>query len=108
MKRYQWPGNVRELEHIVEYALNVMDDGEFKIHHLPKHIMNRKIETSSEQMLSDSIYDSELSYLVENYEDTIIRKVLKHYDNNITLAAKSLGIKRQSLQYRIRKYGIVI
>lgn len=110
LKRYQWPGNVRELEHIVEYALNVMDDGDFRISHIPRHVMIRQVEDENELegLFKDSIYENELSYMVENFEDMIIRKVLNHHDNNITLAAKSLGIKRQSLQYRIRKYGIII
>ncbi len=108
LKRYQWPGNVRELEHIVEYALNVMDDGEFKINHIPRHVMTSQDSDEGEGLFTESIYENELSYMVEKFEDMIIRKVLKHHDNNITLAAKSLGIKRQSLQYRIRKYGIII
>lgn len=110
LKKYEWPGNVRELEHIVEYALNVMDDGEFTLMHIPRHIMSRQVEDEkeSEGLFKDSIYENELSYMVGKFEDMIIRNVLEHNDNNITLAAKSLGIKRQSLQYRIRKYGIII
>ncbi|SHI49064.1 arginine utilization regulatory protein [Dethiosulfatibacter aminovorans DSM 17477] len=110
LKKYHWPGNVRELEHIVEYALNVMDDGEFRIDHIPKHVMTGQVEEEKKSIgfFEDSIYDSELSYMVEKFEDMVIRKVLERNDNNITVAAKSLGIKRQSLQYRIRKYGIIL
>jgi arginine utilization regulatory protein len=110
LKKYEWPGNVRELEHIVEYALNVMDDGIFRLGHIPRHVMTGKSDEGKEEsgLFKESIYENELSYMVEKFEDMILRKVLKHNDNNITLAAKSLGIKRQSLQYRIRKYGIII
>ena len=110
LKKYEWPGNVRELEHIVEYALNVMDDGIFRLGHIPRHVMTDKSDEGKEEtgLFTESIYENELSYMVEKFEDMILRKVLKHNDNNITLAAKSLGIKRQSLQYRIRKYGIII
>jgi arginine utilization regulatory protein len=110
LKKYQWPGNVRELEHIVEYALNVMDDGIFRLGHIPRHVVTGSADKDKEEtgLFAESIYENELSYMVEKFEDRILRKVLKHNDNNITLAAKSLGIKRQSLQYRIRKYGIII
>lgn len=42
------------------------------------------------------------------YESQVLRIVLEHYGNNISRAVKSLGISRQSLSYRIKKYGFFI
>jgi len=38
LRSYKWPGNVRELFHVVEYALNVIEDNSWKVSHLPKYI----------------------------------------------------------------------
>ena len=37
----------------------------------------------------------------------MLRAVLEYYGGNITRAADSLGLRRQSLQYRMKKYGII-
>jgi len=113
LKSYNWPGNVRELFHIVEYALNVIENDTWKISHLPKYITNSynesndKLDNFSYDERPD-IFESDLQYIMDNYESKILKKVLEHNGYNISRAADSLGIKRQSLQYRIKKYGIVI
>lgn len=113
LKSYNWPGNVRELFHIVEYALNVIENDTWKISHLPKYITNSYNESNekSENFNYDEqpdIFESDLQYIMDNYESKILKKVLEHNGYNISRAADSLSIKRQSLQYRIKKYGIVI
>ncbi|MGO4972152.1 helix-turn-helix domain-containing protein [[Clostridium] aminophilum] len=40
---------------------------------------------------------------VEKFEQTYIRKTMNHYKWNISKSAEALGLKRQSLQYRLRK-----
>jgi arginine utilization regulatory protein len=113
LKSYNWPGNVRELFHIVEYALNVIENDTWKISHLPKYITNSynesndKLDNFNYDERPD-IFESDLQYIMDNYESKILKKVLEHNGYNISRAADSLGIKRQSLQYRIKKYGIVI
>lgn len=113
LKSYKWPGNVRELFHVVEYALNVMEDNSWKISHLPKYITNfykenNEIAISYRKDDDINLYKNNLQYIIDNYESDIIKKVLDHYGYNISKAANSLGIKRQSLQYRIKKYGIIV
>jgi len=113
LKSYNWPGNVRELFHIVEYALNVIESDTWKISHLPKYITDSYNEIS-ENMDNfnfeepSGIYENDLQYIMDNYESKILKKVLEHNGYNISRTADSLGIKRQSLQYRIKKYGIVV
>lgn len=113
LKSYNWPGNVRELFHIVEYALNVIESDTWKISHLPKYITdsynenNENIDNFSLDEPS-GIYENDLQYIMDDYESKILRKVLEHNGYNISRTAGSLGIKRQSLQYRIKKYGIVV
>jgi arginine utilization regulatory protein len=47
-----------------------------------------------------------LEQYIQEAETYYLKKVLKHHGNNITQAAKSLGMSRQNLQYRLRKYGV--
>ncbi|MGD9569540.1 MAG: sigma-54 interaction domain-containing protein [Sedimentibacter sp.] len=115
LRKYKWPGNVRELFHIVEYALNVIEGNSWKISHLPKYITDYYEETTEKpidydknQNDNEHIYGKELQYLMDCYESDILRKVLEHNGFNISKTAASLGIKRQSLQYRIKKYGIIV
>ncbi|KEO82764.1 ATPase AAA [Tumebacillus flagellatus] len=52
---YEWPGNVRELQHLIEGAMNLMDEErEIEMVHLPLHHVRRKkilapMEVSSEE-----------------------------------------------------------
>lgn len=111
LKSYKWPGNIRELFHIVEYALNVIEGNSWEISHLPKSFMNnfkekKKINDNININDDINIYENDLQNIMEIYERKVIRQILKYYNFNISKAASSMGIKRQSLQYRIKKYGI--
>ncbi|TXC90799.1 PAS domain S-box protein [Metabacillus litoralis] len=113
---YDWPGNVRELEHIIEGAMNLIEPEEEIIDfpHLPLPFRQKtsSLEPSiSEAMISDmfkDIDDDHLSlekYMV-NTEKKYLAKVLQDHDYNISKAAKTLDISRQSLQYRLRKFNL--
>ena len=45
---------------------------------------------------------------MDEYECQILTQALDFYGYNITKTADALGLRRQSLQYRLRKYGIII
>lgn len=40
------------------------------------------------------------------YEFHVLKETLARHQGNIPKAAKELGLARQNLQYRMRKYGI--
>lgn len=109
LEGYSWPGNVRELMHAVEYSLNIIDYNSFNIDHLPKHLLSNVNKNDSNNNLSRvDIFNNSLEYIMNDYEHDIIKAVLDYNGSNITKSSDSLGIKRQSLQYRIKKYGIII
>ncbi|MCT4621474.1 MAG: sigma 54-interacting transcriptional regulator [Marinisporobacter sp.] len=104
-KNYKWPGNVRELENIIEGAMNIIENGSIlkKEHFSPQ--ANAKIFAfiyEDHVELKKSLPDT-----LEEIEKNIITKVLKSCNNNISRAALELGIKRQTLQHKLRKYKIV-
>lgn len=100
-KEYEWPGNVRELLHSIEYAFNIMIEDIINVRDLPKYMQKQK-KVSSKEIL----HYRTLEEIMGQYEKEVIKNTLKVHKNNITKAANQLGVKRQSLQYRIKKYEI--
>ncbi len=88
---YTFPGNVRELFYIIEYSY--------------LNSKNSKITTND---LPNSIYFKEfdLSKETSEFEKKIIKETLYLTNFNISKAGKILKIPRQTLQYKIKKYGI--
>jgi arginine utilization regulatory protein len=112
---YDWPGNVRELEHVIEGAMNLIEHEEtISYSHLPFSFRKKSILKEENplpafnrlDMSSNRTKIKKLADFVEEAEKLYIKHVLKWHDNNITKTAKALGISRQSLQYRLRKYQI--
>ena len=107
---YDWPGNVRELENVIESAMNMID----KEHILkPEHLSAKTKEMIIKNEESDTIKhllnnNNTLDEVLSCIERELINNALKDNSYNITKAAKSLGIKRQSLQHKIKKFKIDI
>lgn len=94
---YHWPGNIRQLKHSIECAMNVVSEDSLliKIEHLPKYLMfcpNKHADTLFNQ--------------IEDSEKNRIKIALKKNNGNIARTAAELGISRQNLQYRIKKYNL--
>jgi len=100
-ERHDWPGNVRELENCIERAI-VMGKGDvIQPSDLPAYMLS---------VCSPISYGISLSYSnansLEEVEKDLILKALKKTGGNQVKAARSLGISRRTLQYRMGKYGI--
>ena len=109
LRAYHWPGNIRELFHVVDYAQNVADSTVMKPEHLPSYLLRGREPAGPSAPLSKPIdfQNTSLQGLLDDYEREIITQALEYYGYNISQTAQALGILRQSLQYRIRKYGLV-
>ncbi|MCP4351729.1 MAG: PAS domain S-box protein [Desulfobacterales bacterium] len=125
--KYDWPGNVRELEHIIEGAMNMIGD-EKTIHarHLPDYFRNiqkcqevpaEKTEMSETDSLPPEkalgrIRQPAIAALVSQSEEMaekekeIICRTLEEHKGNVSRSARSIGISRQLLHYKIKKLGI--
>ena len=110
---YDWPGNVRELEHIIEGAMNLMmSEDVIDYSHLPIQYRNKSPLPKERHLIGPEqlpIHSSNqtipLKEKMEKAEKVYIQKVLHENKGNISKTAKSLGLSRQSLQYRLRKFG---
>lgn len=99
---YDWPGNVRELEHVIKGAMHILDGKSIRLMDLPANISKHKIAEEF-TLRSD---DLELKSALEQVEKQMIEKAMDISGENITQAAKKLGIPRQTLQYKIKKLQI--
>lgn len=107
---YDWPGNVRELEHVIEGAMNLIDLEEMiTFSHLPNHIRNKpQFNRAAEMNNGDMLIQAEkpLDLYLQDAEIAYLKRTLQQQNGNITKTAQALGMSRQNLQYRLRKYGI--
>ncbi|NQX58213.1 sigma-54 interaction domain-containing protein [Paenibacillus qinlingensis] len=110
---YHWPGNIRELSHAIESTYNMMELECERIedHHLPAYLQgNTGTTTLRSSPHSDPIEDfssRRLTDKVKQMEKETITDALASHQYNITLTAQALGIKRQALQYKLNRYGIL-
>ncbi len=95
MINFNWPGNIRELENVIELIINTES--------IPAEYFGQ-VDANDEPMLSMK----EESYDMEHVEKEHLEKVLKKYKGNITHSAAALGIRRNTLYNKMKKYGIKI
>jgi DNA-binding NtrC family response regulator len=93
LTNYQWPGNIRELQHSIEKAVilsdsPVLDASDFTFHNSSK--------MSAE---NDNI-------TLEEMEKKLIAESIKKHDNNLSTVASKLGITRQTLYNKLKKYDL--
>ena len=104
---YDWAGNIRELEHAIEHAMNILPDDRSVItpDYIPDHILSlAALPFYEEGKVQEN--PSSLSSAMQNTERQILRKALLENGGNISKTARSFGISRQNLQYRIKHSGI--
>ncbi|MHC4414660.1 MAG: sigma 54-interacting transcriptional regulator [Planctomycetota bacterium] len=102
MRRYHWPGNVRELRNVVERA-TLLAEGHITPEHLPHEIAGAAADADSAP--GSGPPDDPISVLAET-ERELIAKALKETNWNQSAAARGLGISRDILRYRIKRYRI--
>ncbi len=91
LQQYNWPGNVRELQNTLARAVIMSDDKQVKFNLLGS--------TGSELSAPPSLN-------IEDNEKLLIRKALLTNQGNVTRAAFDLGLDRNALYRRMKKYGI--
>ncbi|MFP4049144.1 MAG: helix-turn-helix domain-containing protein [Desulfovermiculus sp.] len=132
---YTWPGNVRELEHVLEGAMNAVGkERVLRLEHIPANFAIEE-KSSSEAQTGNNFYtffpikdqdkllkgldrlksgnsetefqgDISLTRAQNRNEAELLYKVIKAAEGNISMAARHLGISRQLLHYKLKKFGI--
>ena len=100
---YHWPGNVRELRNVVERAMILGEGDTLLMEHLPLDVLG---QAQSPDGLAKGFRIPPEGISMEKLEETLVRQALDMTARNQTRAAKLLDISRDSLRYRMQKFGI--
>ncbi|PRZ00693.1 sigma-54 dependent transcriptional regulator [Marinilabilia salmonicolor] len=93
--KYNWPGNIRELEHAIEKAVILSDSNILK----PDDFFLRPVTGTNTGSLDTSMS-------LEEMEKQLISAALDNHPGNITAAAAQLGITRQTLYNKMKKFNL--
>ena len=91
LKEYNWPGNIRELEHTIEKAVILSDGTKLK----PDDILFKPISKKSKL----------IPQTIEEMEKQMIASAFEKHKGNYSSTAEELGITRQTLYNKMKKYG---
>jgi len=92
LANHDWPGNIRELQHSIEKAVILSDSPVLK----PSDFSFSSIQRSN--------INTELT--IEEMEKKMIIESLRKYNNNMSEVASRLGITRQTLYNKMKKYEL--
>ena len=99
---YPWPGNVRELSHVIERAVLWSREPILAVEHLSLPALSPAEGDGSRRVPSAEIPDGDLG----QWERSMIERAMREAGGNQTKAAQRLGITRDTLRYRLKKFGL--
>ena len=103
LENYRYPGNVRELENLLMSAVSLIDEEHViteKLLRIPKETGVSRGHFSIEEL------DEPLDEYLREVEKILLTEALSNAKGNISQGAKALGIKRQTLQHKMKKYDL--
>jgi two-component system, NtrC family, response regulator AtoC len=116
---YPWPGNVRELSHVIERAVLWSRESTLNVDNLSltapmgtgSDSANRTREPLEQtpQAADGPVVISELppqGVDLGQWERSMIERAMQEAGGNQTKAAQRLGITRDTLRYRLKKFGL--
>ncbi len=116
---YSWPGNIRELENVIERGIILTDPNESISVPALFPRAPEEPQTASERVSSDGVLiqpgngqGSWISQLLssglslDEIEESLIREAMQQANQNVSGAARLLGLSRPALAYRLKKIGI--
>jgi two-component system, NtrC family, nitrogen regulation response regulator NtrX len=101
LQLYSWPGNVRELRNIVERLMLLATDGQVDLNTVQMALPGDASDRSAGSTGSGPLADR-----VQCFEREVILAELKRSQNNMSLAAKTLGLERSHLYKKAEQVGI--
>lgn len=94
--QYDWPGNVREIRNVIERAMVLSNNSILNLSDFPQEIQQPNAPSFSRE--SDKL---------SQHEKLLLQEALQQCHGNISAAARELGITRDTLRYRMEKFGLM-
>lgn len=101
LKNHEWPGNVQELENVIAQTVIITKTEKALPSSLPAGVAGPVKQVGGEAFEHKGVTSQ-----LESIEREIILNALVAENWNQSRAAEQLGIKRTTLQYKLRKYSI--
>lgn len=92
--KHTWPGNIRELQHCMEKAVIISENGTLR-----KHDIQITSYPQTQTSLDTGITLNEMEY-------EMIKLAIKQHKGNMSAVASQLGISRQTLYNKMKKYDL--
>ncbi len=103
LTHYPWPGNVRELKNLCERMLILFSGRRIEVENLPQEIRHSQPESIN---LTGVFKLPEQGLKMDDLEADLIKQALNRALGNRSKAARLLGLTRDTLLYRMKKYAI--
>nr|WP_297402955.1 sigma-54-dependent Fis family transcriptional regulator [uncultured Marinobacter sp.] len=120
---YHWPGNIRELENVIERGVILTDNNETISRESlfagvpelrpkePQGVVDSQGQLVTElNATTTGDWVSEImgnSISLDEVEETLMRRAMEEANQNVSGAARLLGLTRPALAYRLKKSGIL-
>ncbi len=109
---YPWPGNVRELSHVIERAVLWSQGSTLNVEHLsvtaPMGVVPDEVQGSAVEVDTQPVDAAPAASDLTEVERSMIERAMREAGGNQTRAARRLGISRDTLRYRLKKFGIQV
>jgi DNA-binding NtrC family response regulator len=103
---YSWPGNVRELRNVVERAMILEREPLIGPASLILTPVGETAEAATAETRGSTADSSDQGIVkLEDMERDLVRRAMRASGDNQTRAAELLGITRDQLRYRLKKFG---
>lgn len=106
LRAYPWPGNVRELRNLCERLSILLPGQALEPSNIPYDLHVRHPAPAPESKSGFALPESGID--MESLEIDLIHQALARTNGNRSKAARLLGLSRDTLLYRIHKYGIPV
>jgi len=97
LQRYGWPGNVRELEHVIGRACMLADTATVDVENLPENLIHANPPPDASGNTPSALAEQERH---------ILEDALRASGGNQSEAARRLGIGRDALRYKMKRYEL--
>ncbi len=103
LKRHAWPGNIRELRNLCERLSILLAGRTIEPENLP-HEFSASQNADKTELTNFTLPSTGLK--LDSLEADLIHQALARTNGNRSKSARLLGLSRDTLLYRIQKYGL--